>query len=209
MIIHDQCVQGSDEWHILRSGLISASSAGDIYTPTGKPATGAKVQNYINRLIAERVMGKPVEGGYTSAAMERGHEIEVEARDWYEMAYGVNVSQVAMIQDGDYSCSPDGLIYSDGEIVKGLEIKSPLAHTQVAYLLKGAIPTQYKPQLQVSMLVSGLDQWDFLAYHPELEPLLLTCKRDDEWIEGFLETSESIISDVFMGVDQIAKPKAA
>ena len=69
MIIHDQCEQGSDEWHVLRSGLISASSASEIFTPTGKPATGAKVDNYINRLIAERVMGKPVESGYTSAAM--------------------------------------------------------------------------------------------------------------------------------------------
>lgn len=203
MIIHDQCEQGSPEWHVLRSGLISASSAGEIFTPTGKPATGAKVENYINRLIAERVMGKPVESGYTSAAMERGHEIEVDARSWYEMAKGVDVTQVAMIQSGDYSCSPDGLIFADGELVKGLEIKSPLAHTQVSYLMKNQIPTQYIPQLQVSMFVAGLSEWDFLAYHPDLNPMLLTCKRDDVWLDGFLKVAENILLRIVEGVEQI------
>lgn len=208
MQVHNQCEQGSPEWQILRSGLISASSAGEIFTPTGKPATGAKVENYVNRLIAERVMGKPVEGGYTSAAMDRGHEIEIEARTWYEMATGLDVTQVAMLQEGDYSCSPDGLIYSDGELIKGLEIKSPLAHTQVAYLLKKQIPTQYIPQLQVSMFVSGLSEWDFLAYHPDLDPMLITCERDDEWIEAFLKVSESILFKVVEGVTELTNKAA-
>lgn len=209
MITHDQCEQGSEEWHFLRSGLISASSAGDIYTPTGKPATGAKVENYVNRLIAERVMGKPTESGFTSAAMERGHVIEVDARLWYEMANDVDVTEVAMLQEDDYSCSPDGLIYSGDELIKGLEIKSPLAHTHVAYLLKNKIPTQYIPQLQVSMFVSGLNEWDFLSYHPDLEPMLITCKRDDEWIEGFVQTAESILFKVLDGIEQITKQAEA
>ena len=203
MIIHDQCEQGSPEWHVLRSGLISASSAGEIFTPTGKPATGAKVENYINRLIAERVMGKPVESGYTSAAMERGHEIEIDARSWYEMAKGVDVTQVAMIQSGDYSCSPDGLIFADGELVKGLEIKSPLAHTQVSYLMKNQIPTQYIPQLQVSMYVSGLSDWSLLLYHPDLNPLLIDVARDDDWIDGFVGVAEKILLKVSQGVEKI------
>ena len=203
MIIHDQCLQGSPEWHVLRSGLISASSAGEIFTPTGKPATGAKVENYINRLIAERVMGKPVESGFTSAAMERGHEIEVDARSWYEMAKGLDVTQVAMIQSGDYSCSPDGLIFADGELVKGLEIKSPLAHTQVSYLMRNQIPTQYIPQLQVSMFVSDLSEWDFLAYHPDLDPMLLTCKVDYEWLDGFFQVAEKVLAKVLEGVEQL------
>ncbi len=208
MKIHNECEQGSDEWHVLRSGLISASSAGEIFTATGKPATGQKVSNYINRLIAERVMGKPVESGYTSAAMERGHEIEIDARLWYEMAHDCDVTQVAMLQEDDYSCSPDGLIYSGEQLVKGLEIKSPLAHTHVSYLLKQQIPTQYIPQLQVSMFVSGLSEWDFLSYHPDLEPMLITCERDDDWIEKFVETAEKILFQVVEGVAQI-EPLAA
>jgi len=206
MQVHNEFEQGSPEWQLLRSGLISASSAGEIYTPTGKPATGAKVESYVNRLIAERVMGKPIESGFTSAAMERGHEIEIEARTWYEMAKGVDVVQVAMLQENDYSCSPDGLVYTDDFLVRGLEIKSPLAHTQVSYLLKNKIPTQYIPQLQLSMFVSGLSEWDFLAYHPDLAPLLLTCQRDDEWIEGFVQTAESIL---FRVVEGVAKLKPA
>jgi hypothetical protein len=209
MKLHIDCEQGSPEWHILRAGLISASCAGEIYTPTGKPATGAKVDNYINRLIAERVMGKPAESGFTSSAMERGHVVEIEARAFYEMATGLGVTQIAMIQDGDYSCSPDGLIYEDGEIIKGLEIKSPLAHTQVSYLMRREIPTQYIPQLQLSMYVSGLTEWDFLAYHPDLDPLLITCKIDHEWLDGFLKVSEKILSKVNEGVKLIKHKEAA
>lgn len=62
---------------------------------------------------------------------------------------------------------------------KGLEIKCPAAHTQVKYLFGNKLPTEYILQVQGSMWVTGLDEWDFLSYHPSLPTLLLNVKKDE------------------------------
>ena len=206
MIIHYDIEQGTPEWFLLRSGFVSASNADVIYTPTGKKATGQKVINYANTLIAERIMSAPADSGFSSAAMERGIILEAEARTWYEMHCDIDVLEVGMIEYGDTSCSPDGLVIYDREantIQKGLEIKCPLAHTQISYLLKGIVPNQYIPQLQASMLVSGAIEWDFLSYHPDLSPLLITVKRDDEWIAGFQDVLKPFIEQIKSGLEQL------
>lgn len=203
------CEQGTQEWLDARSGYISASNGDVLLTPTGKPATGQKVATFTNKIIAERLMGKSAESGYQSQAMERGHEIEGAARDWYEMATGQDVTEVGLVTSGDLSCSPDGLILIGNDIVKGLEIKCPLASTHIGYLLNGYVPPKYIPQLQVSMIVTGVDKWDFLSYHPDLEPLLVTVARDDEWIDSFLEVSAEVVEKVLSGIEQIKQTKAA
>ena len=204
MNIRYDVVQGSAEWFSARAGFLSASCFGEIFTPTGKEATGAKVENYANRLISERITGKPCESGFSSAAMERGHIIEIEARAFYEMTFDIDVTQVGLVENGDYSCSPDGLIMEGGQIIKGLEIKSPLAHTQIGYLKKGVLPTQYIPQVQGSMFVCEVNQWDFLSYHPDLKPLLLTIERDQEWLDNLSPVAEEFLNRVKSGVQQLS-----
>jgi hypothetical protein len=206
------------EWFDARLGCVSASCFGEIFTPTGKPATGAKVENYANKLIAETIMQKPIES-FKSDAMERGNELEAEARNWYELAVDVDVSECGLIYLNDLeavSCSPDGLIIDDAaidgssDVVKGLEIKCPLAHTHIKYLMKGELPTQYIPQLQGSMFVADCGEWDFLSYHPDLKPLLITVKRNDEWIDNFKPVLDKFVKRIQDGVNQLTEqPKAA
>ena len=50
------------------------------------------------------------------------------------------------------------------------------------YLLDQKLPTTYIPQVQGSMWITGFDSWDFLSYHPDLEPLLIHVKRNDDYI---------------------------
>lgn len=188
--------QGTQEWLDIRSGLLSASKADVLVTPTGKVATGQKVTDYMNKLIAERMMGKSAESGFMSDAMQRGIELEEDARDWYSMATGEDVEEVTIVRDGDYSCSPDGLIFDGENIDKGLEIKCPLAHTHVGYLRAGKVPTKYIPQLQMSMFVCDVNEWDFLSYHPDIEPLLITVQRDQEWIDLYRSKSKDFIKDM-------------
>lgn len=187
MIIESQIKQGSEEWFSARLGVVSASCFGEIFTPGGKEATGAKVENYANKLIAETVTGNR-EDGYQSQAMDRGNVIEPDARNWYAMAKGVDVSQVGLVyRDGNkaVSCSPDGLIMDGDSIKYGLEIKCPLAHTQIKYLMAGVLPPIYKPQVQGSMWVCEVDRWDFLSYHPAIPSLLISVYRDEEFLEKF------------------------
>ena len=197
--------QGTNAWLDARAGLISASNADVLLTPTGKTATGAKVDTFLNKMIAERIMGKSAESSFKSEAMQRGIELEDQARSWYEMATGADVVEVGLVKQNDYSCSPDGLIMDGDKITKGLEIKCPLAHTHVGYLRANRLPTAYIPQVQSSMFVCDVQEWDFMSYHPDIEPLLLTVKRDDEWIESFISVGEEFLFKMLDEIEVISK----
>lgn len=172
MIILD-VEQGSDLWFKARAGIPTASSFDKIITSTGKASTQGKA--YMSKLIAEHFMGDKI-SMESNEWMLRGVELEPEAREYYEFQTDSIVQEVGLIykdEDKFVSCSPDGIIGK-----KGLEIKCPAPHTHVDYLMADKLPSKYVAQVQGSMWVTGLKEWDFLSYHPDLPPLLLTVKAD-------------------------------
>jgi hypothetical protein len=176
MIIHD-VEQGTPEWFELRLGIPTASRFKDIFTSTGKPAAGA--DGYMYSLLAELVAGKPLES-FESEWMRRGTELEPDARAFYELQKDADIQQVGFITNDDNTigCSPDGM---------GLEIKCPAPHTHMKYLLAGKCPSEYYPQVQGTMWLCEYESWDFMSYHPDLPPLIVTVKRDDKYINGLEE----------------------
>lgn len=166
--------QLSQEWFELRRGKPSASNFGRIMTPkTGK--LSASADEYICELIAElHFLGteKPV-----TPAMQHGTDCEEEARKWYSFDKDQAVQQVGGIEtdDGHFWCSPDGLVGSDGL----LELKCPIGKTQVAYLLDGGLPAEYRAQVHGQLIVTGRAWLDFLSYCPGLPPLLLRVEPDE------------------------------
>ena len=113
--------------------------------------------------------------------MERGVLLEQEARDYYQFQTDNEVKQVGLVYKDEtkmISCSPDGLMDKSG-----LEIKCPAPHTHIKYLLAGKLPSEYVPQVQGSIWITGADSWDFVSYHPDIEPMLIHVERDDEYIE--------------------------
>ena len=114
--------------------------------------------------------------------MERGTEMEEEARNWYVFESGREVEQVGFVMGDGAGCSPDGLCED-----RGIEVKCPKPATHVGYLLKGKLPTTYIPQVQGSMWVCELDQWDFISYCPGLPPLLVTVERDAGYIQSLAD----------------------
>lgn len=174
MIILD-CEQNSPEWFAARCGHPTASCFDMILTPkTGKPS--AQAQKYLYTLAGERLAGAKADS-FQSAWMERGLEVEEEARNLFQMVRDVEVKQVGIVYPDEqklFSCSPDGLMESEG-----LEIKCPAMHTHVGYLLSGCLPTEYIPQVQGSMLITGFFHWSFLSYYPGLPPLIVRVTRDD------------------------------
>lgn len=171
------CEQYSPEWWEAHRGVPTASNFSKIITPkTGK--LSASSADYICELIAQKAtLGSIEPDGYVSQAMRNGTETEPEARKWYEMEAGLDVRQVGMIFSacGRFGCSPDGVIGDDG----GLEIKCPMLKTQVAYLLDGNLPSEYRAQVHGFLIVSGRAWCDFLSYAPGLAPLLLRVTRDE------------------------------
>ena len=119
-----------------------------------------------------------------TAAMARGLEMEEEARAWFELETNADAEEVGLIlnDEGTACCSPDAVLWEhehDHVIVGGLEIKSPGAKNHLLYCIEGVLPAAYRPQVHMSLAVSGLPSWNFLSYFPGLEPFLIEVHRDE------------------------------
>ena len=185
--------QGSTEWMMARLGIPTASKFDRLLTPkTRKPS--ASRDNYRAELVAEHLMGQPLDWG-TSAWMERGTELEDEARRWYEMDRGVDVEQVGLVlrDDGLVGCSPDGLVGEDG----GLEIKCPAAVQHVKYLLGiESLADKHTGQVQGAMYLTGRRWWDVLSYNPALPAVQVRVARDEDYIAALEAVLEPFIEQV-------------
>ena len=174
--------QGSDKWLESRLGKPSASNFKKLVTTKGEPSKQAV--NYVHELIGERLTGES-DSFYTNEHMDRGKELEQEARQAYEFIYNADVTEHGFIlhDSGEYGCSPDGVIYQDENIVSGLEIKCPKASTMVKYHLNpDTFKSAYFQQVQGCMLITGAQSWDLFAYHPKVKPLLTLVQRDEEFL---------------------------
>ena len=178
MIIEDSFEQRSDLWFRAKAGVPGASSFDKIIAPSGVSSKSAK--EYAYQLAGEKLLGR-IEEGYVSFAMQQGIEREDEARQAYEIITGNEVRQVALVyknESKNVACSPDGLLEN-----KGLEIKCPILKTHVKYMLfSDALAKEYFCQVQGSMWVCGLSEWDLMSYYPGMPPVISTIERDDNFI---------------------------
>jgi len=183
--------QRSDEWQKLRCGVATASCFDRIITPaTGKPSASAVA--YRRELLAEWLTAQPVsvkESGW----MQRGTEMEPEARAFYEFEADAEVTEAGFVFLDErrlIGCSPDGLVGDDGLV----EIKCPAPHTHVGYLLDAKLPTAYIPQVQGALWVTGRRWCDFISYHAEMEPLIVRVKRDEGYIAKMAMLIEAFVA---------------
>jgi len=177
MIVLD-CEQYSDEWWDARLGIPTASMMSSIVTSEGKKSSSWKTA--LNKLAAEKLRGKPDET-FQSDWMKRGHELEDEAAGYYSFLTGRDLQKVGICfrDQKDAGFSPDALA-SD----RGLEIKCVSPGVHVGYLREDKVPTTYKPQVYSSLYLSDFELWDFMSYHPDMKPLIVsTTKADDQYLK--------------------------
>jgi YqaJ-like viral recombinase domain len=177
VIIHN-CEQGSLAWKRLRLGIPTASEFGRIITPGGKASTQA--DDYTNRLVAEFMLGEPIEGFEGNRWTQRGTEVESNAVAYYEFQTDRETQEVGFVIDDDRTvgCSPDRLVGEDGLA----EIKCLAGNTHVERLLDQAIDPKYKPQIQGQLYVTQRQWVDAVFYHPRLPSLILRVERDVEFL---------------------------
>lgn len=193
--------QGSDEWLQARAGIPTASNFDKIVTSKGDPSKSATA--YRHKLLGEWLAGP--EESFKSDAMDRGNALEGDARSLYSVFRDKDIGQVGLIYKDDtrlVSCSPDGLMDNGG-----LEIKCPLAHTHIKYLMDNKLPSKYIAQVQGSMYVTGMDTWDFMSYHPKIAPLILTIERDNDYISKMNELIEKFIVKLLIDREKLEKLK--
>ena len=169
-VIHRDIEQHSPEWYAIKAGKWSASKAAIIMG--GLDTSG--LASLIKDMAWERVYG-PTEGGFQSKAMERGNELEYEARDWYAFERDAVVDEVGFVEHGSIPLvgwSPDGLC---GER-HGIEAKCPLHKAWMEVKRTGKVPAEYRWQCRWAMWVGELDSLDFIAYHPKAGGLIVPCE---------------------------------
>ena len=190
--------QRSSAWFEARRGIPTASCYKKIITSTGKPAASAGT--YMNELLAEWLGAS--EEPFENEWMARGTELEPNARALYELTTDLEVEEVGFVTglDGNTGGSPDGLTKKGG-----LEIKCPKASTHIKYLLSGKCPADYYPQVQGCMWLCEKDKWDFLSYHPELPPFLITVERDDEFIHALELELDKFVGRMLGKREQLTK----
>lgn len=156
--------QGTPEWFAVRLGKFTASSA------TAIAAKGKGLETLVFEKVAEILTGKQ-KPPYTNPDMERGIELEKEARNAYELETGIKVVQVGFCElDEHTGASPDGLV---GE--KGLnETKCPNDVNFAKYLYDGKVDTGYNWQMQMQMLVTDRQWNDYTVYNPNFpNPIII------------------------------------
>ena len=145
LVVYD-CPQNSPDWYAARLGKVTASHFADVMAGgEGKVRT-----RYMRDLAGEIITGKPRET-YTNQAMERGHEMEGEARDQYSRTKFKNLTRVGFVYNPeiDAGASPDALIDDDGV----LEIKTMLPALLIGVLEKGTMPPDFRAQCHGAMWV--------------------------------------------------------
>lgn len=159
---HKAMEQGSDEWHAIRCGILTASEVKHILTPTLKIANNDKTRAHVYEIAAQRATGY-TEPAYISDDMLRGMEDEIYAREVYERAYA-SVDDCGFVTNDDFGFtlgySPDGLIGMNGLI----EIKSRRQKFQMETIASDAVPEEYMLQLQTGLLATGRKWIDFISY---------------------------------------------
>lgn len=166
----ESLVQGSPEWHALRSKMVGASDAPIIMQlapPRWKTPLG----------LWEVKKGLTVQEETWS--MSQGKEMEPEARRAYEKEVGeIMFPSVEISQEYPWAmASLDGM---NLERTRMVEIKCPgkEAHDRA---LKGEIPEYYQCQMQFQMMVTGLAEADYWSYRNG-SGFLVNLKRNDEFI---------------------------
>ena len=194
MIIVD-CEQGDETWDKARAGIPTASGMNKIYTSGGKKSTQAT--DYRDTLLMEWLLGGPTED-FKNHWMERGNDLEDEARTFYEFQCNTDITTVGFCYADEerlHGASPDGLVGEEGL----LEIKCPKANTHMRYILAGKAPTGYFVQMQGQMLVTGRKWVDFVSHFPGLEkPIIIRVERDERFLMGLSSALRTFIADMLV-----------
>lgn len=178
---HADVIQGSEEWHAMRCGMLTASEMCLVVSPPPKVETRIKkngdpykqrewtpfadndyCRTHLYELLSQRITGY-VEPTYIGEAMLRGINDEAEAAAIYAEKYAP-VKEVGFVTNDEWGFtigySPDRLIGDDGL----LECKSRKGKYQIETILTGEVPPEHILQCQTGLLVSGRQWLDFVSY---------------------------------------------
>lgn len=194
------CEQGSAEWFSCRAGIPTASEFATVMA-SGRDGGASKTRRtYMLKLAGEIITGQPSES-YSNAHMERGHEMEPEARDLYAFTRRVEPELVGFIRNGNKGGSPDSLIGNSGM----LEIKTKLPHLLIDLLLKDEFPPDHKAQCMGNLWVSEREWIDIACYWPGLPLFVKRATRDEDYIAKLSDAVDQFNAELAEVVERVRR----
>lgn len=197
--------QGSIDWITSRLWRLTASDMKANITATGSLSRSEPAMRAIDKLIAGLDLAAVIQATNLenlddrqlktymahwtgdkfmgSVHTERGKDVEADALAALSEAIGENITDVGMCVMGDnvngvVSCSPDGLIYKNGKLYAGCEVKSPCLCNYYRHVADGVLPEEYALQVHAGMAICETDRWFFGSYFPNKPIFAKEVKRD-------------------------------
>ena len=179
-IFHWNVEQGTPEWFKLRSTRLTASHAQAIAT------AGKGLETYVRSKIQQLIVPDEL---YTNADIERGNELEDIALAKYGFEREVSYSIVGFVERDKYSgASPDALVEETG----GLEVKARNNKIHFGHLLGDPPPSDTMWQIQMNLLVTGRNWWDYISYNPNFEKSLFVYRVEPD-IKAFRKLEAGLL----------------
>lgn len=188
MQIIDNLEQGSPEWLAIRCGIITMSEL-DPLNVAGKckvTGFGTGALTYMDKLIGERITGKPADDWQGNRYTEQGHEFEPVARAMYAERNECDITEVGIILNHDCGYSPDGLIGANGAV----EIKTKKPHLQVRVILEDKVPDEHYHQCMGGLWMSEREWIDFISYSPGMPLFIKRLHRDEQLFAKYKQLTE-------------------
>jgi len=186
----DGVLSGLDEKEAARkAGYAAAPKAAAIAKALRGESVGdfsEEAKNYAFRLAIERISGEPLDEGFETFAMRRGHELEPMARAEHEVQTGLIVQRAGFVlSDDGFGCSADGLIAADG----GSEYKCFINPEKLRAFHIDNDASDVFEQAQGCMWLTDRKWWHIGLYCPALAPVgkqlwWRRFERDDAFIEA-------------------------
>jgi hypothetical protein len=188
------CEQGSEEWFRARAGMPTASEFATVMAK----GEGKTRRTYLLKLAGEIITGEPMER-YSNDYMERGHLMEVEARDFYAFINDVEPVQIGFIVNGRKGCSPDALIGADGM----LELKTKAPHLLAECILRDSFPPEHRAQCQGALWVAEREWIDLSCYWPRMPTFVKRAYRDEAYIAEIAAAVDQFNDELAAMVERI------
>lgn len=195
IVIHN-VEQGTPEWFELRKRFPLTASKAQAIGNNGKG-----LETLVWEKMAERYSSGVAEQ-LSNPHIDRGVELEPQARSLYELETGNTVETVGFVTNSSVSnyagASPDGLVSKDGL----LEIKCADDKKHFRMIVEGVkVDPEYEWQAQMQMLITGRKWCDICFYNPNFTQSLLIqrIKADKESHDALLngiKKGEEIIKQI-------------
>lgn len=194
--VFDQIEQGTPEWRALRCGLVTASDFSSVLAK----GEGKMRSALMRRLAGERITGQPEES-FSNGAMERGKQMEADARRNYALVMDVEPRLVGFIRNGECGCSPDALVGDDDV----LELKTAKPSILIALLEKDQFPPEHISQCQGALLVSARKRVSLCVFWPGMPMLIKQADRDVAYLANLKNEIDAFNTELAAMVERIKR----